>query len=143
MAKFTPKAYLLPAICLLFLLSGCNVEQAGEKLKWVDQKIGEGLDKVKQEQQQSSEKEENNKSKENEGNKKESEKESVSSEDLTEEQKEKIDDWLEENGYNRYGDTAGAIYPGGTPLYNEETGESVNRYDHILKKFPDILKRMK
>jgi hypothetical protein len=123
----------------MFLLSGCNAEQAGEKLKWVDKKIGEGLDRVKQKQQESDENGKDDNNKEGSGKKNPG----PTSENLTEEQKKKIDKWLEENGYNRYGDTAGAIYPGGTPLYNEETGESVNRYDHILKKFPNILERMR
>ncbi|MFW5888554.1 MAG: hypothetical protein ACOCVY_02445 [Patescibacteria group bacterium] len=138
MPRSASKAYLLVAICLLFLFSGCSAEQAGEKLNWVDKKLGEGLDRIKQEQQEKS-----GGDKERAKEKELSAGEPLSHEDLTEEEKEKIDKWLEENGYNRYGDTAGAIYPGGTPLYNEETGESVNRYDHILKKFPNILKRMK
>ncbi len=61
---------------------------------------------------------------------------------LTESQKEKIDSWLEENGYNRYGDAQNAIYKGGTPLFNEETGEAIDRYSYILKKFPDILNKI-
>jgi hypothetical protein len=140
MVKLTSKAYLLPLICLMFLLSGCSAEQAGEKLEWVDKKIGEGLERVRKERQESTENKENKEKEKNEG---ETSKDgSLTSQDLTEEQKEEIDKWLKENNYNRYGDTAGAIYPGGTPLYNEETGESINRYDHILKKFPNILERM-
>ena len=51
-------------------------------------------------------------------------------------------EWLQENGYNRYGDSRDAIYTGGTPLFNEKTGEKINRYDYILKKFPNILERI-
>jgi hypothetical protein len=60
---------------------------------------------------------------------------------LTDDQKRKIDEWLDKNGYNRYGDSQNAVYDGGTPLVDEKTGETMERYAYILKKFPDILER--
>jgi len=62
---------------------------------------------------------------------------------LTDTEKEKIDIWLEKNGYNRYGDPGGIVYTGGTPLFNEATGESIDRFEYILKKHPNILDTIK
>ena len=57
--------------------------------------------------------------------------------------KEKIDVWLEENGLNRYGDPENTMYTGGTPLFNEATGESIDRFEYILKKHPEIINILK
>ena len=84
--------------CLFLLfLTGC---EAKETLKNVNEKLGEFF-KESQEKNQ-------------EGlinifDKKEIEKEGIDAKDLTDEQKEKIDVWLEKNGYNRYGDPGGII----------------------------------
>jgi hypothetical protein len=59
--------------------------------------------------------------------------------DLTAVGKEKIDSWLEENGLNKYGDNEETVYAGGTPLFNEATGESVDRYVYLIKKFPKMI----
>ena len=63
-------------------------------------------------------------------------------EDLTKEMKAKVDEWLAENKLNRYGDVLDTMYTGGTPLFNELTGESIDRFDYILKKHPDILNKI-
>lgn len=63
--------------------------------------------------------------------------------DLSPGQKTAIDAWLKENGYNRYGDSRGILYTGGTPLFNEETGETLDRYEYILERHPDIFDNMK
>lgn len=63
----------------------------------------------------------------------------INSEPLSVAQKKEIDAWLEKNGYNRYGDPGGIIYAGGTPLFNEKTGETMDRFEYILKKHPEIL----
>ncbi len=62
--------------------------------------------------------------------------------DLTRDMKDRIDVWLEVNGYNRYGDQKDTYYTGGTPLFDESTGESIDRYDYILEKHPDILSKI-
>jgi hypothetical protein len=69
--------------------------------------------------------------------------EAVSYKDLSEQQKSEIDDWLKANGYNRYGDSAGVMYAGGTPLFDEATGATMDRFEYILKKHPDILSKIK
>jgi hypothetical protein len=63
--------------------------------------------------------------------------------DLSDKQKIEIDDWLKANGYNRYGDSAGVMYAGGTPLFDEASGTTMDRYEYILKNHPDILSKIK
>ena len=52
----------------------------------------------------------------------------------------KVNKYLTDNDLNEYGDKQGTMYMGGTPLYNESTGENTDRYEHILKKFPNLNK---
>ena len=61
---------------------------------------------------------------------------------LTSDGKEQIDAWLAESNLNQYGDQADAVYAGGTPLFNESTGETINRYAHLLKKFPELVESL-
>jgi hypothetical protein len=39
---------------------------------------------------------------------------------------------------NEYGDPKDTMYAGGTPLFNEMTGETVDRYEYILKQHPEL-----
>jgi hypothetical protein len=48
-----------------------------------------------------------------------------------------IDLWIKDNNLNKYGDPKDTVYVGGTPLFDEKTGQTINRYDYILKKHPD------
>lgn len=57
---------------------------------------------------------------------------------LSEEQKAAIDEWLANNGLNAYGDSADTMYAGGTPLFDEATGETKDRFEHLFKKFPNL-----
>lgn len=144
------KAHLIGMLCLIFLLSGCSTAEVEDNLGWLDNKVGDQLKKLEETDLSSSgtstpgktdkKKEESTSTEEN---KEDKGKKVKSAEDLTEAQKERIDEWLEKNGYNRYGDSKDAIYAGGTPLFDEKTGERMNRYDYILKKFPNILERIK
>lgn len=59
--------------------------------------------------------------------------------DLTSQGKTKIDQWLAEQNLNEYGDQEGTAYTGGTPLFNEQTGQSIDRYAYLLQKFPDLV----
>lgn len=52
-------------------------------------------------------------------------------------QAEQIEDWIKANNLNRYGDPIDFMYTGGSPLFNEQTGEVTDRYDYILKNHPD------
>lgn len=62
--------------------------------------------------------------------------------ELSAQAKEQIDKWLAENGYNRFGDPEGTFYAGGTPLFDEKSGRSLERFEYIFKKIPDILEKI-
>lgn len=125
---FSKKYFLTPFLLVLLLfLVGCSAEElkdrTADKLKWINNKLDQNTKDKKEEDPEKG-------------------REELSASDLSKEEKERIDQWLEDNNLNRYGDSARAIYPGGTPLYNEKTGESINRFDYILDRYPDILERI-
>lgn len=47
-----------------------------------------------------------------------------------------IDAWIVSNDLNENGDSKTTMYMGGTPLFDESTGESTSKYDYIMKKHP-------
>ena len=49
----------------------------------------------------------------------------------------RIDKWIKNNDLNKYGDPADTFYIGGTPLFNEATGEKISRFDYIVKQHSD------
>ncbi|MCX6785729.1 MAG: hypothetical protein NTZ18_02665 [Candidatus Komeilibacteria bacterium] len=61
---------------------------------------------------------------------------------LTAQGKAKIDAWLAEKNLNQYGDKPDTAYTGGTPLFNEQTGQTIDRYVHLLQKFPELVKSL-
>ena len=126
MPGLTKISQLFALLVFVLILSGCNLKEAGDKLKKIDDKVGQKLDQLQEEQQAEVINFFNKKS-------------IPAAKDLTGEQKEKIDNWIGENNLNRYGDPADMMYAGGTPLFNEATSESVDRYDYIFKNHPNIL----
>lgn len=50
-----------------------------------------------------------------------------------------IDSWLQSHKLNPYGDPEGTMYLGGNPLYDETTGETMDRYEYVVAKHPRIL----
>lgn len=54
-------------------------------------------------------------------------------------QKRWIDRMIKKKGLNEYGDPKGTMYMGGTPLFNEMTGNRKDRYEYILEKHKDWL----
>lgn len=56
---------------------------------------------------------------------------------LSETEKQQIENWIIENNLNRYGDPKGMMYTGGTPLFDERTGTSIDKYEYILRNHPD------
>ena len=56
----------------------------------------------------------------------------ASSQTISAGEKQQIDSWISANGLNQYGDPADTIYAGGTPLFNEMTGEQIDKYDYII-----------
>jgi hypothetical protein len=57
---------------------------------------------------------------------------------VDEETRKRIDRWVRENNRNEFGDPHGTVYAGGTPLFNEMTGRTLDRYEYILKKHPEL-----
>ncbi len=63
-------------------------------------------------------------------------------ESLTNEAKRRIDQWLEQQNLNQYGDPKDTMYAGGTPLFDESTGEGKDRYEYILEKHPELVEEL-
>ncbi|MET0405184.1 MAG: hypothetical protein ABW123_22410 [Cystobacter sp.] len=51
-----------------------------------------------------------------------------------------VDLWLQEHKLDRFGHAEGTMYTGGTPLFNEATGESKDRLEYIFARNPEALK---
>ena len=119
------------AFCFLLLtLSGCQSVGVNDGLKILDDNLGKALTGLNQDQASSTF---------NFFRGGAAKPAQINSADLSAAQKQAIDDWLAKKGLNRYGDSPNAVYTGGTPLFNEKTGQSIERYDYILNKFPDIM----
>ena len=52
-------------------------------------------------------------------------------------EKQQIEAWIIENNLNQYGDPKDTFYIGGTPLFNERTGQSIDKYQYILERHLD------
>ena len=52
-------------------------------------------------------------------------------------EKQQIEVWITENNLNPYGDPKDTFYIGGTPLFNERTGQSIDKYQYILERHLD------
>lgn len=61
---------------------------------------------------------------------------------LTDDAKAGIDNWLAENALNQYGDAKDILYTGGTPLFDEATGEARDRFEYILENNPEIISEL-
>jgi len=59
---------------------------------------------------------------------------------VDDETKRRIDRWIKEKNLNPYGDPNDTMYAGGTPLFNEATGRSQDRYEYILSRHPELRK---
>ena len=57
---------------------------------------------------------------------------------VDDETRRRIDQWIREQGRNEYGDAKGTVYTGGTPLFNEMTGRTLDKYEYILKRHPEL-----
>jgi hypothetical protein len=49
-----------------------------------------------------------------------------------------VDPWLAEHHLNEYGDPAGTMYAGGSPLFDEKTGTRKSRLQVLLAKQPEL-----
>lgn len=59
------------------------------------------------------------------------------SQTISDREKQQIDNWITKNNLNTYGDPMDTMYTGGTPLFNEATGERTDRYIYISKQHPN------
>lgn len=57
---------------------------------------------------------------------------------LSGEERRTIDDILAARGLNAYGDPEDTVYAGGTPLFDERTGERIDRHEYVLRQHPDV-----
>lgn len=48
-----------------------------------------------------------------------------------------VDQWLAEHALDDFGSPKGTMYAGGNPLFDEMSGETVSRLDHVYRKHPD------
>ncbi len=55
------------------------------------------------------------------------------------EDKRRIDAWLAEQGLNQFGDPKETVYAGGSPLFDEKTGETADRYVYIITRHPELM----
>lgn len=57
---------------------------------------------------------------------------------ISERLKARIEAWIREHGRNEFGDPPGTMYAGGTPLFDERTGQRKDRYEYILERHPEL-----
>ena len=48
-----------------------------------------------------------------------------------------VDAWLTQHGFDSFGNAADTNYPSGTPLFDERTGKSINRFDYVYARHPE------
>ncbi|PTL85410.1 hypothetical protein [Vitiosangium sp. GDMCC 1.1324] len=51
-----------------------------------------------------------------------------------------VDRWLQEHKLDNYGHPEGTMYAGGTPLFNEATGETRDRLEYVFSRQPEARK---
>jgi hypothetical protein len=51
-----------------------------------------------------------------------------------------VDRWLQEHKLDPYGNAEGTMYAGGTPLFNEATGETHDRLEYVFSRQPEAQK---
>jgi hypothetical protein len=51
-----------------------------------------------------------------------------------------VDRWLKSNGLDKFGHPEGTMYAGGTPLFDERTGEQRDRLEYIFQRKPEARK---
>ena len=55
----------------------------------------------------------------------------------TDAEKAAIDSWIKTTGRNTFGDASDTMYAGGSPLFDESTGEMTDRFDYIRAHHAD------
>jgi hypothetical protein len=49
-----------------------------------------------------------------------------------------VEQWLAQRDLNQFGDPVGTMYAGGTPLFDERTGHSTDRLQHLVRRHPEL-----
>ncbi|MFL5310609.1 MAG: hypothetical protein ACJ79H_09180 [Myxococcales bacterium] len=49
-----------------------------------------------------------------------------------------VEQWLAQRDLNQYGDPLGTMYAGGTPLFDERTGQTTDRMRYLVRKHPEL-----
>jgi len=57
---------------------------------------------------------------------------------VSDEQKQKVDEWIIQAGRNQYGDPTDTHYAGGNPLFDEMSPKLKDRYEYILERHPEL-----
>ncbi len=57
---------------------------------------------------------------------------------ISDEAKRRIDQWIEQNNRNQYGDPKSTVYAGGNPLFDERRAGLLDRYEYILGRHPEL-----
>jgi hypothetical protein len=52
-----------------------------------------------------------------------------------------VEQYLAERHLNPFGDPVDTVYAGGTPLFDERTGERTDRLDYLARRHPDLVDR--
>jgi hypothetical protein len=47
-----------------------------------------------------------------------------------------VDDWLAQRGLDSYGNAGGTMYAGGTPLFDERSGQATDRLTYVYERQP-------
>ncbi len=47
-----------------------------------------------------------------------------------------MDQWLAQRKLNPFGDPPDTVYSGGSPLFDERTGQTADRLEHVFRKHP-------
>ncbi len=123
---------LFTILLFCFLLVGCSIDNFGEKITDLDSKIGEEIEKLESREVL---KDTDGENEPDDVDEKESDKVDI---DVTDDIKKQVEQWIEGNDLNRYGDMVGTIYAGGTPLFNEVTSKAIDRYDYIINSHPEL-----
>jgi hypothetical protein len=50
-----------------------------------------------------------------------------------------IERYLEAHGLDGFGSPRGSMYPGGTPLFDEASGQRLSRDEYLARRHPEIL----
>lgn len=56
---------------------------------------------------------------------------------ISQAERDQITQWIKTSDLNQYGDSKDTLYTGGTPLFDEATGQTIDLYTYILSKHPD------